>query len=111
MQTVVELPEFIRSAKKMELSKGEREEIVDLIASRPDAGEEVAGTGGMRKVRVAKKGKGKSGGYRVITFFIGLNIPTFLITVYAKKPKGNDHGCGKKDDEATVGKIGEHIWE
>jgi len=42
----------------------------------------------MRKVRFAAKGKGKSGGVRVITFFSGVNIPVFLITVHPKSGKG-----------------------
>ncbi|MCP4372202.1 MAG: type II toxin-antitoxin system RelE/ParE family toxin, partial [Deltaproteobacteria bacterium] len=80
MQTVVETPEFIRCAKKLDLSDDERENIVDLISSNPEAGSEISGTSGMRKVRIAGKGKGKSGGYRVITFFTGSDIPVFLIT-------------------------------
>ncbi len=89
MQTVVEMPEFIRQAKKIGISNDEREDIIDNIAENPDAGSEISGTGGMRKIRVAAKGKGKSGGYRVITFFTGYNIPVFLVTVYAKSQKGN----------------------
>jgi len=88
MQTVVELPEFIRCAKKIKMSDEERAGIVDWIAANPEAGEEITGTGGMRKVRFAAKGKGKSGGYRVITFFSGVNIPVFLITIYPKSGKG-----------------------
>lgn len=88
MQTVVEMPEFLRRAKQIGLTEDEREDIIDDLALNPEAGDEIAGTGGMRKVRVAGKGKGKSGGYRVITFFSGPNIPIFLVTVYAKTQKG-----------------------
>ena len=89
MQTVVELPEFIRCAKKLGLSDEEREAIVDLIAYNSDIGDEISGTGGMRKLRIAGKGKGKSGGYRVITFFSGQDIPVFLVTMYGKSQKEN----------------------
>ena len=89
MQTVVELPEFIKCAKKLGLSDEEREAIVDLIASNPDAGDEISGTGGMRKLRIASKDKGKSGGYRAITFFSGHDIPVFLVTMYGKSQKEN----------------------
>ena len=89
MQSVVEMPEFMRCAKKLGLSNDERESIINIIASNPDAGDEIVGTGGMRKIRVASKGKGKSGGYRVITFFSGIDIPVFLITIYAKNQKEN----------------------
>lgn len=87
MQTVIEMPEYLRQAKQLGLSEDEREAIIDELASHPEAGDEVAGTGGMRKLRVAAKGRGKSGGYRVITFFSGSAIPIFLVTVYAKAQK------------------------
>lgn len=45
---------------------------------------EIEGAGGCRKVRVAGRGKGKSGGYRVITFFSGTAIPLFLFYAYSK---------------------------
>jgi len=89
MQTVVEMPEFLRRAKQVGLSDDERENIIDELASHPELGDEIVGTGGMRKLRVAAKGRGKSGGYRVITFFSGPDIPVFLVTVYAKNQKGN----------------------
>ena len=87
MQTVVELPEFLRRAKQVGLSEEERANIIEKLAAQPDLGDEIAGTGGMRKLRVAAKGKGKSGGYRVITFFSGPLMPVFLVTVYAKSQK------------------------
>jgi hypothetical protein len=33
---------------------------------------------------VAGRGKGKSGGYRTITFFTGAMLPVFLVTVFSK---------------------------
>jgi len=38
-------------------------------------------------LRFAGKGKGKSGGYRVITFYGGDDIPVFLLNVFAKNEK------------------------
>jgi hypothetical protein len=40
-------------------------------------------------VRVAGRGKGKSGGYRVITFYSSPAIPVFLLTVFSKGRKAN----------------------
>ena len=87
MQTVIETPSFLRDAKAAGLSDEERREIVDFIARHPTAGAEIKGTGGARKVRFARKGGGKSGGYRVITFYSGNDIPTFLLNVFAKNEK------------------------
>lgn len=89
MHTVIELPEFIRCSKKLNLTDQERENIIDFISSKPDAGVEISGTGGMRKLRIARENKGKSGGYRIITFFSGINIPVFLVSIYGKNQKEN----------------------
>jgi len=51
------------------------------------AGDVIEGTGGARKVRFAGKGKGKSGGYRVVTFFTGPDVPVFLLNIFAKNEK------------------------
>ena len=38
-------------------------------------------------MRFAGKGKGKSWGYRVITFFSGTHVPVFLLNIFAKNEK------------------------
>jgi hypothetical protein len=65
----------------------ERLATVTWIAANPAAGQVIEGTGGARKVRFAGMGKGKSGGYRVITFFTGMEIPVFLLNIFAKNEK------------------------
>jgi hypothetical protein len=44
----------------------ERGEFAAFIAERPEAGDVVPGSGGIRKVRWSRAGTGKSGGVRVI---------------------------------------------
>ncbi len=87
MQAVVETPDYLSDAKAFGLTEAERDSIVSWIASNPEAGDIIAGTGGARKVRFAGRGKGKSGGYRVITFYSGSEIPVFLLNVFAKNEK------------------------
>jgi hypothetical protein len=86
LQTVVELPEFLRRAKAI-MSDEERAALVDIIAANPDAG--ISLGGGLRKLRVAREGGGKSGGYRTIYVFGGVHVPVFLVTVFAKNEKDN----------------------
>ena len=71
-------------AKAAGMTDAEREAVVMTFAIMPDAGVEVPGTGGARKLRVAGRGKGKSGGYRVITFYTGRDVPVFLLNVFSK---------------------------
>lgn len=86
LQTVTELPEFIRRAQKI-MSDAERGELINFMASHPKAG--VSLGGGLRKVRFARQGSGKSGGYRVVYVFGGENMPVILVTVFAKNEKAN----------------------
>jgi hypothetical protein len=60
-----------------------------MVAEEPECGEVIKGTGGFRKVRVARSGMGKRGGARVIYILRGEAFPVFLITVYAKNEKEN----------------------
>ena len=89
MHTVTELHSFSRAADTAGMSPRDVERLVHLLATNPDAGEEIRGTGGCRKLRFAleRSARGKSGGVRVITFFTGLAMPVFLITVFAKNQK------------------------
>jgi hypothetical protein len=84
MHTIVETPVFVRSARRVGVTEEELDEIRTYLAQHPDAGAEMPGTGGARKVRFGAKGKGKRGGYRVITFYSGQGIPVFLLDIYAK---------------------------
>jgi hypothetical protein len=89
MQTVIETSAFLRAVKLAGMSDVEREAVVDLIAANPDAGDLMPGCGGARKVRVARPGGGKSGGYRVVTYFANAGLPVFLLTVFPKNMKSN----------------------
>jgi hypothetical protein len=86
--TVVETPTYLRRAEKL-LSEEEQRDVVTLVAEDPEAGVILRGTGGVRKVRFAREGGGKSGGYRVIYFFHDLDMPVYLLTVFAKSNKAN----------------------
>lgn len=80
---------FVRAAKQAGIAEPEIEALVDYLAENPTAGAEIVGTGGCRKLRFAGRGKGKSGAYRVVTFYTGSNFPVFLITVFSKGERSN----------------------
>ncbi|GEN04836.1 hypothetical protein AIN02nite_28610 [Acetobacter indonesiensis] len=86
MQTVVELPEFIKRAKAL-MSDNDRMALINTLAAMPDAG--VSLGGGLRKIRFAREGSGKRGGYRTLYVFGGRHMPLFLLTVFAKNEKDN----------------------
>lgn len=84
MQTVAETRAYLSAADAAGMTEAERASVVDLLANNPSLGDLIVGTGGCRKFRLAGRGKGKSGGYRVITFFGGGHMPVYLLTVFSK---------------------------
>lgn len=89
MQTVIETESYLRAAKDAGRVQEEMTAAVDFVANQPEAGEIMQGTGGVRKARLAGRGKGKSGGYRIVWYFGGEDIPVFLLTVFGKGEKAN----------------------
>jgi hypothetical protein len=88
LQTVVETHLYLSQAKGL-LEEEERGAIVDMLAAEPVSGVLIKGSGGIRKIRFGRKGRGKRGGVRVIYFYHDAEMPLYLLTVYAK---------GRKDD-------------
>jgi len=88
MQTVVETPIFIRRAEKL-LNEDEHAGLITYLASHPDSGDEIVGTGGVRKVRYGAKGKGKSGGVRVIYYFYDQEMPIYALLIYGKNERAD----------------------
>src|SRR5690606_12568819 len=56
-----------------------------FLLNRPDAGRIVRGSGGVRKLRWAMAGKGKSGGARVIYYWRASEDEIWLLTIYSKR--------------------------
>lgn len=89
MHTVSETHAFRRQAADAGMTEAEVMGLVTYLAANPAVGDEMAGTGGCRKLRVAGRGRGKSGGYRTITFYSGPDIPVFLLAVFSKGDSAN----------------------
>ena len=109
LQTIVELPEFLRRAKAI-MTEDERTALVNYIAANPEAG--VSLGGGLRKVRIPREGGGKSGGYRTIYVRGGAPMPIFLVTVFAKNEKDNltkaEQAAAVELAKALVATYGDH---
>lgn len=84
MQTVIQTPTFIADAKAAGVTDDEMSAIAATVAADPLTGDVIPGTGGARKVRIGGKGKGKSGGYRIITFYAAEDVPVFLLALVSK---------------------------
>jgi len=54
------------------------------LLQHPESGDVIRGSGGVRKIRWAAQGKGKSGGIRVIYYWKASDDEIWMLTVYAK---------------------------
>lgn len=71
------------------LSDDEYLGLQSFLLQYPEAGKVVPGSGGVRKVRWAMSGKGKSGGVRVIYYFKRQDDEIWLLTIYSKNEVEN----------------------
>lgn len=85
-QTVVELAGFVKQARAI-MSDDERSALVVYVAANPESGVPLGG--GLRKLRIAREGGGKSGGCRILFVFGGVDAPLFLVGVFARNQKDN----------------------
>jgi hypothetical protein len=84
----VHLSTYRRSTHDLINEDGQRAIEQALLVS-PEAGAVVAGTGGVRKLRVALEGRGKRGGARLIYYYRASKGRIYLILAYAKGRKEN----------------------
>ena len=71
------------------LTEDEKAELITYLSSFPTSGVLIQGTGGIRKLRWARSGRGKSGGVRVIYYFHNSEMPLYLLTLFGKNEKTN----------------------
>jgi hypothetical protein len=88
MQTVAETPNFIRREQAL-LNEDEHAALITFLAAHPLAGDLIVGTGGVRKVRFGAKGRGKSGGVRVIYYFCDEGMPLYALLIYGKNERAD----------------------
>jgi hypothetical protein len=97
MQSVAETPIFTRQTEKL-FTEDEKRALIDFLAENPLAGDEIQGTGGVRKVRFAASGRGKRGGARIIYYYLDDTMPLYALLAYAK----NDQGDMTPDEKRAV---------
>ena len=88
VHTVAETAVFQRRAAAL-LSTEEKDELIGFLAANPEAGVPIPGTSGVRKLRFAAQGRGKSGGVRVIHYFYDETLPVFALLIYGKNEQVN----------------------
>jgi mRNA-degrading endonuclease RelE of RelBE toxin-antitoxin system len=59
------------------------------LALHPEKGDMIPGSGGLRKIRWLGKGRGKSGGVRIIYYYKNREGQIWLLTIYSKNEDEN----------------------
>ena len=88
MRRVIRSSRYERAATRL-LPPSVQQELEESIAAEPERHPLVPGTGGFRKARWRRPGGGKSGGVRVIYYFMVRPDLVFLADLYAKNEKEN----------------------
>lgn len=87
--TVIETEHYWNKARKI-LSEKQRDEVVTIVAQKPEIGAVMQGTGGVYKFRYAsQEGKGKSGGARIIHLPLVSKGKVYLLDIFEKSDKVN----------------------
>ena len=85
----VMMPEFDRQWKKLGLDDDDLRQLQEALLQNPKAGDAIRGTKGLRKIRIAFDGTGKSGSGRVAYVDFTVYKKIYLITAYPKSEKDN----------------------
>ena len=74
------------------------------LASNPEKGDLMPGTGGFRKMRLAdaRRGKGRRGGLRLIYYYFASDQQIWLMTIYSKDEAADLTASEKKALKAAI---------
>ena len=95
MLTFVETSTFTRLIEEL-VSDDDYAEFQEELAAQPEKGGLMSGGGGVRKVRMAARGKGKSGGARVTYLYLKNRDVIYLLYLFTKGDADNLSAEGKK---------------
>lgn len=84
----IETISFTRRIREL-LTDDEYSRLQTTLIGAPDAGDVIKGSGGLRKIRWAARGRGKSGGVRVIYYWVTEEGIIYMLSIYAKNVKGD----------------------
>ena len=79
----IETPTFTRLIATL-LDDDEYRELQNLLVDDPERGDLIKAGGGIRKLRFGAQGRGKSGGVRVIYYWIREDHQIYMLLVYPK---------------------------
>lgn len=85
---IIETPTFTKRIKSL-MSEEEYRNFQNALLDKPDIGNIIKGSGGIRKVRWSGSGRGKRGGTRLIYYWATEKDQIYMLFVFAKNEKSD----------------------
>jgi hypothetical protein len=101
---------LFQATRKGVLMDAEVRAVENALLENPEAGPMIAATGGVRKIRAAQEGRGKSGSARVVYLFVGWQRTVYFILAFPKNVQGNLTQAQKKIVREVVADIESEEW-
>ena len=79
----LETPVFTRQIGEL-VEDDQYRQLQETLLARPDSGDLIPRSGGLRKIRIAASGRGKRGGARVIYYWVVAKNQIYMLLAYAK---------------------------
>lgn len=92
----IHTPDFDECLIDIPLSDDELREVQQILQAHPEAGAVIRGTGGVRKLRAAAKHRGKSGGARLLYYYVIEHEVIYLLLAYDKSETDEISEGGRK---------------
>ena len=106
----VRVPGLFERTRAGVLTDAEVKELEDELLANPRAGVVMVNTGGVRKVRAAQQGRGKSGSARVAYLYVPEQATVYFILAFPKNVQGNLTADQKKQVRGVVAQIRDEDW-
>ena len=85
---IIETQIFTKQIKKL-MGDDDYRLLQETLVNRPDMGSIIKNSGGLRKVRWSLDGRGKSGGARVIYYWMNTDEQIYMLLAYPKNEQEN----------------------
>lgn len=105
------MPSFERAWNEAKLSDENLKDLEIYLCEDPNAGDMIQGTGGLRKLRWAIPGKGKSSGIRTLYIDFASFGQIFMVVCFRKSNKDNLNNAEKKSIKTIIKKIKDNLQQ
>ena len=110
-RTFIQTDEFVKQWALLGFNDDDLRRLELMIMRNPEVGPVMQGTGGLRKMRFAYEGRGKSGSTRVCYVDFLFYDTVYLITVFPKSKKANLNKAEKNEVKKMIAMLEEQAKE